>query len=146
MKFIIIKSVAKPESNDPDLIIKWFCQAFGLESEIERDDSIEERLLKKFIDLASEGKGISSSEIKLSSNIPRTTIIYHLNILIDMGLIIKKGRKYYLRANEFSSVIEEIEYDLNREMMRLLDTAKEFDKLKSLSNELNKRKRGSKKE
>ncbi len=129
MKFIIIKSVEKPYSNDPDSFISWFCKSFGLESELDNNDSIEKDLLKGFIEAALSGKGISSSDLAKKFKIARTTIIYHLNRLIDAGWIVKRGRIYYLRGKELSDVIEEIEYDINREMMRMLDIARQFDKL-----------------
>jgi hypothetical protein len=56
-----------------------------------------------------------------------------LNRFIDAGLLVKRGRKYYLRASEMQKAIEEIEYDISREMQRMLDTAKEFDRLMELS-------------
>lgn len=128
MKFIIIKAVDKPKSDDPDDFIKWFCKVFGLESEFDDKENIEEILLKEFIKAAYYGKGLSSGEISLS-NVPRTTIIYHLNRLIDTGMIVKKGRRYYLRASEFSDVIDEIEYDVNREIMKIKDIADEFERI-----------------
>ena len=60
---------------------------------------------------------------------PAVTVIYHLNRFIDAGLLVKRGRKYYLRASEMYKAIEEIQYDMEREMKRMLDTAREFDKL-----------------
>ena len=49
--------------------------------------------------------------------------------LTEVGLLVKRGRKYYLRASEMHKAIEEIEYDVSREMQRMMDTAKEFDML-----------------
>ena len=43
--------------------------------------------------------------------------------------MVKRGRKYYLRAPELSRAIEEIEYDIEREMHRMLDMAREFDRM-----------------
>ncbi len=47
-----------------------------------------------------------------------------MNRFIDAGLLVKRGRKYYLRASEMQKAIEEIEYDINREMQRMLDHGK----------------------
>ncbi|EET90014.1 MAG: hypothetical protein LVQ97_00100 [Candidatus Micrarchaeales archaeon] len=128
MKSIIIRSVEKPRDNHPQVLIKWFCEVFGLANDDE-DNGIEEQILLRFAKAAYQGHGISSSELKLDKDIARSTVIYHLNRLMDMGIIIKRGRKYYLRAMDMSKTIEEIEYDLNREIMKMLDTAKEMDKL-----------------
>ncbi len=125
---IVIKAIESPNANNPEDMVKWFCEVFGLASQNE-ENSIEEQLLKRFIVAAHENQGISSSEIKLEQPLARSTTIYHLNRLIDAGLIVKKGRKYYLRATDLSKVIEEIEYDMEREMRKMMDLAKLFDQM-----------------
>jgi predicted transcriptional regulator len=128
MKKIVIRAVEKPVYKEPDDIIRWFCEALGLTSG-DQKSGIEVELLKRFLAAAANNTGISSSEIRLPSNVARTTVIYHINRFMESGLVVKKGRKYYLRAPELSTAIEEIEYDIEREMRRMLDTAKEFDRL-----------------
>lgn len=125
---IVIRSVDKPAYKGPDELIQWFCEALGL-SNANGKDSIEAEILKRFIVAAANNTGISSSQIRLKPEVARSTVIYHINRFIDSGLVVKRGRKYYLRAQELSGSIEEIEYDINREMMRLLDTAREFDRM-----------------
>lgn len=130
MERLVIRFVERPDSEDPEKIIRWFCEVLGLSSG-NANNNIEEQILKSFIDAAQQDKGLSSSELKLDTTLARSTVIYHLNRFIESGLLIKKGRKYYLRASEMQKAIEEIEYDVNREMRRLLDTAKMFDRMLS---------------
>jgi predicted transcriptional regulator len=118
---IIIKSVERPREETPNALIKWFCDVFEL------DNAIEVEMLKKFIDAASKNRGISSSEFKFKTA-ARSTVIYHLNRFIDAGLVVREGRKYVFRGPNMSSLIEEIEYDINREMQKMLDFANELDK------------------
>ncbi|MGC8478980.1 MAG: winged helix-turn-helix domain-containing protein [Candidatus Micrarchaeia archaeon] len=129
-KEIVIRSVDKPvrEKDNVDALIKWFCEAFGLSKEDEKD-SIEEEILKKFIYAALKDKGISSGELKFGKPIPRSTIIYHLNRFIDAGLIIKRGRRYYLRSVDMAGVIKELEYDMDREIRRMLDMAEDLNRI-----------------
>lgn len=131
MERIVIKFVERPDFNDSEKMLKWFCDVFGLSSS--GDDSIEEQILRSFTVAAYRNKGLASSELKLDTDLARSTVIYHLNRFIDAGLLVKRGRKYYLRASEMQKAIEEIEYDINREMQRMLDTAKEFDRLMQLT-------------
>lgn len=126
MEQIVIRFIEKPDLNDAESIIRWFCNVFGLSS-VDAENPVEEQILKSFVEAAREGKGMSSSELELERKIARTTVIYHLNRFIDAGLVVKKGRKYYLRASEMERAIQEIGYDLEREMKRLLDTARQFD-------------------
>jgi predicted transcriptional regulator len=126
---IVIRSVEKPDfkRGRPDALIRWFCEAFGLSTE--KGDELEEEILKDFIYAAFRDSGLSSSEIKLDRPTPRSTVVYHLNRFVDMGIVVKRGRKYYLRATDMSRVVEELEYDMNREMMKMLDMAKELDSI-----------------
>ncbi|MCL4383479.1 MAG: hypothetical protein M1168_01565 [Candidatus Marsarchaeota archaeon] len=128
MEKIIIKVTEKP-NKDPEKIIKWFCIVFGLSDEEEKNN-IETQILKKFImNAENRNNGITSSDLKFNKPIPKSTVIYHLNRFISSGLIIKKGRKYYLRATNLLKAIEEIEYDINKEFKKMLDIALDFDKL-----------------
>ncbi|MDE1811099.1 MAG: hypothetical protein KGH66_03595 [Candidatus Micrarchaeota archaeon] len=123
----MIRFVERPDTSDSEAMIKWFCNVLGLSDE--KGESIEEQMLREFADAAYKNEGLSSAEITLDTPIARSTVIYHINRFIDTGLVVKRGRKYYLRASEMSKAIEEIEYDIEKEMHRMLDTAKEFDRL-----------------
>ncbi len=129
MESITIRSVEKPDYNDPKALLKWFCTTFGLIENPEGKDSVEEQILVRFIYAARQNRNLSVSDLKISPKMPRSTLIYHLNRLVDAGIISKKGHTYKLRANDISRVVEEINYDVSREFMRILDTAKEFDRL-----------------
>ena len=128
-KEIVIRSVEKPDigRGKPDNLIRWFCEALGLSAE--SGDDLEERILKDFIYAAFRDRGLSSSEIKLDRPTPRSTVVYHLNRFVDLGLVVKRGRRYYLRATDMAKVVEELEYDMNREMMKMLDMARELDSI-----------------
>ncbi len=125
---IVIREVERPDTKKPDAMIRWFCAVFDLGDDNETN-SLESQMLGDFIKAGYKGEGISSSEITLTPKIARSTVIYHLNRLMELGILVKRGRKYYMRATEMSKVMEEIEYDMEREMQRMIDTAKEFDKL-----------------
>ncbi|MCL4379106.1 MAG: hypothetical protein M1160_03155 [Candidatus Marsarchaeota archaeon] len=128
MEKIEIRAIEKPDEKDPEKMLRWFVAALGLSGD--EKNSIEEQILRDFAVATREGcEGLSSSELKFDRDVARSTVIYHLNRFIDAGIIVKHGRKYHLRATEMSKVIEELEYDINREMQRMLDMAKEFDRI-----------------
>ena len=126
MDKLIIRFVERPKVNEPEQVITWFCEVFGLANGT-GSNQLEAQILKSFLEAAHNDTGLTSSELRLDTDLARSTIIYHLNRFIEVGLLVKKGRKYYLRASEMQKAIEEIEYDVNREMQRMLDTAREFD-------------------
>lgn len=128
MDKIEIRVIEKPDESDPEKMLRWFVVALGLSGD--EKNSIEEQILKDFAVAAREGEeGLSSSELSFDKDVARSTVIYHLNRFIEAGIIVKKGRKYHLRATEMSKVIEELEYDIDREMQRMLDMAKKFDRI-----------------
>ncbi len=128
MQRIEIRVIERPDDDDPEKMLRWFVAVLGLASD--QKSGIEEQILKDFAYAAKEGiDGLSSSELRFDKEVPRSTVIYHLNRFIDSGVLVKKGRKYHLRANEMEKVVQELEYDIEREMRRMLDTAKEFDRL-----------------
>jgi hypothetical protein len=126
MEQIVIRFLEKPDQNDAEGIIRWFCDVFGL-SNPEDENPVEVQILKSFVEAARDGKGLSSGELDLETKLARSTIIYHLNRFRDAGLLVKKGRKYYLRAGEMEKVIQEIGYDLERELRGLIDASKRLD-------------------
>ncbi|MCL4381053.1 MAG: hypothetical protein M1331_01175 [Candidatus Marsarchaeota archaeon] len=142
MEKIVIRVIERPSDESPEKIIKWFCVVFGL-SDNDNGNDIGVQILKKFImDSDSRKSGLSSSDLKLSPRVPKSTAIYHLNRFISSGLIVKKGRKYYLRATNLLRAIEEIEYDIDKEFRKMLDTAMEFDRMFSIPKKSSKIRRG----
>jgi len=129
---IEINTVEKPMKKQEEDILKWFCLELGLSSK-DDEEGIETEILKKFIIAAYKNEGITSLKLKEMLNYPlaRSTIIYHLNRLINAGLIVKKGRYYFLRGMIMSRTIEELEYDLDREFKRMIEAAELLDKIMS---------------
>jgi predicted transcriptional regulator len=125
---IVIRDVERPDSKKPDAMIRWFLAVFDLGDGNEAN-GIEAQILTEFVKAGFKGEGISSADLKLKPPAPRSTVIYHLNRLMELGILVKRGRKYFLRATDMSKVMEEIEYDMEREMQRMIDMAREFDKI-----------------
>lgn len=132
MNRIVINFYERPDSDEPDELIRWFCRVFGLSSAGEQNP-IGEQILIRFAEAAQNDVGLSSAELDLDTDLAKSTVIYHLNRFIEAGLLVKRGRKYYLRASEMQKAIQEIEYDVERELSRMLDTAKELDRIMSVS-------------
>lgn len=128
MKKFTIKQIDRPDYNDPKALLRWFCLMFGLEEEkSKKNNDIVEQILINFIYAAREGRGLTSSEIKMKPALPRSTLIYHLNRFVDAGMITREGHVYKLRAPDMVKLTEELNYDVDREFRRMLDAAKEFD-------------------
>ncbi len=127
MRRISIRTLEWPADTGKDNMVHWFCAAFGFSS-LESEWGVEEQLLAALTDAAYRNEGITSADIRFKG-VARSTVIYHLNRFIEAGLVVKRGRWYYLRGMELSKALEEIEYDIGREMRRLIDFAKMFDEV-----------------
>jgi predicted transcriptional regulator len=126
---IVIRTVERVSNRTPTEFVKWLCEALGLAEGEENAKALDQQILEKLIVASRLDTGITSSEIGKKEGIARSTVIYHLNRLINTGLVTKRGRKYYLRAMDVASTIKEIEYDIDREFSRIHDAAQEFDRV-----------------
>ncbi|MCL4404428.1 helix-turn-helix domain-containing protein [Candidatus Marsarchaeota archaeon] len=126
---IVIRTVDRVSNKTPSEFVKWLCEALGLAEGDSEGKAIDQQILEKLIVASRLNTGITSSEIGKKEGLARSTVIYHLNRLIGSGLVVKKGRVYYLRAMDVASTLKEMEYDIDREMSRIQDAAKEFDRM-----------------
>ena len=119
---IIIRPIAKPSEDSVDELTFWFCRAFDLAT---KGEALEPALFKEIV--SAMGTGVTSKELNDRLSVPRTTVIYHLNRFIGSGLVVRKGRKYFLRSEDMESTIEELQADMVREFSRMLEFAERFD-------------------
>ena len=69
----------------------------------------------------------SSDEIADRLGLTRGTVVHHLNMLRDSGLVIREKGGYILRERNLEKLILEIKRDLNSTMDHLIDVAKIVD-------------------
>ncbi|MDE1846251.1 MAG: hypothetical protein KGH53_03160 [Candidatus Micrarchaeota archaeon] len=122
---IVVRQVQKPKKENVDTLVSWFLKSLDLSEE----NSLEPELLKKIVAANFEGSGITSMELHVRLETPRTTVIYHLNRFINSGLVVRKGRKYFLRATDMESTFEEMQADMVREFGRMMEFAEKFDQM-----------------
>jgi predicted transcriptional regulator len=120
---LVIKPLSRPSNETSDELARWFCKVFDLEEESEPE------ILREVIRKSISGEGVTSLELCKKMKMPRSTIIYHLNRLISTGLVVRKGRKYFLRSMSLEDTIAELQEDMLREFNRLIEFAEKFDEL-----------------
>jgi predicted transcriptional regulator len=123
---LVIKVTNRPPKNGNEDLYEWFCEVFGLAN---KGAEIEPLILKEIVGNSVSGEGVTSKNLNEKLSIPRSTVIYHLNRFIYSGLVIRKGRKYYLRSNDMESTIEELQADMVREFNRMMEFAEMLDKI-----------------
>jgi predicted transcriptional regulator len=123
---IVIRQVNRPGKEDINNILEWFCEVFDLAG---KGDEIEPAIFKEIVSNSMEGGGVTSKDLTEELNMPRSTVIYHLNRFIYTGLVIRRGRKYYLRSEDLPSTLEEIQADMSREFVRMINMAQRMNEI-----------------
>jgi len=124
---ITIVQIRKPAERNVNQELQWLGTSLGLFNLRDKDKSC----FRVFIELLRSAKGhqtLTSDELALKLALSRGTIIHHINRLMESGLVVHEGNKYTLRVENLSSLIEELEKDIQRTCEDLRQVAKEIDK------------------
>ncbi|MEM3373634.1 MAG: winged helix-turn-helix domain-containing protein [Candidatus Woesearchaeota archaeon] len=124
-KITIYKS-KKPTENNLNEDLQWVCDSLGLFGERDKDKSCF-RMFVVLLKAIPTSEGLTSDEISEKVGLSRGTVVHHLHKLIGSGLVVYDGKKYMLRVNKLSSLIDELEHDILRVMDDLKDAAKKID-------------------
>ncbi len=122
---LVIKAINRPHGADEEKLLEWFCAVFDLSG----SGNLEPEILKEIAGSSINGIGVTSMELKEKLETPRSTVIYHLNRFIYSGIVIRKGRRYYLRSNDMASTMEELQSEILHEFNRLIDFAQRLDQM-----------------
>lgn len=127
-KEIAIREVERPIEHNIEKDIEWICECLGL---ADNKNDLAAGIFKELLRATKEREGITTREIvekeKPGRNITQGAIVYHLNIFIQRGVVIKQGRRYYLRSSRLDETIDEIEQDMIRRMKKMRELAKHID-------------------
>ncbi len=126
-KRVTLIRITKPSDNDINHSLQWFGNSLGLFSLRDKDKSC----FRVFIELVKASKTheeLTSDELAIKLDLTRGTVIHHMNKLLDSVIVISKGRKYILRVNNLSTLVEEMHKDMSETSRDLRIVAEEIDK------------------
>ena len=126
MTRITIIKLNKPVKRDINAELQWLGYSLGLFSPRDKDKSCF-RIFIELLKSAKQGTSLSSDEIGEKLDLTRGTIIHHINRLMDSGLVVHERKKYMLRVEKLSSLVEELEKDLERTTKNLREVAEDID-------------------
>ncbi|MEM2131371.1 MAG: winged helix-turn-helix domain-containing protein [Candidatus Woesearchaeota archaeon] len=124
-KITIYKS-KKPQDNNLNEDLQWLCDSLGLFGERDKDKSCF-RMFVVLLKATPISEGLTSDEISEQVGLSRGTVVHHLHKLIGSGLVVYDGKKYMLRVNKMTNLIEELERDIFRTMEEIKESAKKID-------------------
>jgi len=124
-KITIIK-MNKPEKKDLNKDLQWFSDSLGLFTERDKERSCF-RIFIELIKGTRRGNIYTSDELAYKTNLSRGTVVFHLNKLIESGLVAYEQGRYILRVNNLEDLIKEVKKDMNRVFEELQFMAEELD-------------------
>jgi len=114
----------RPEENNHEAVMEWLCECLGLSDE--RDD-IAKEIFKELVRASHQRAGVSTRELKDKTHVTQGAVVYHMNVFIRSGIVIRQGRMYYLRAQTLDDTLSELEEYMIRRMNRLRELAKKLE-------------------
>jgi predicted transcriptional regulator len=117
----------RPNEDNINDELQWFCDSLGLFGERDRDKSCF-RMFVVLLRSLRDADGMSSDEISEKVDLSRGTVVHHLHKLISAGLVVPDRNKYMLRVERLSTLIDEIEQDMLRTTNELRKVAQDIDK------------------
>ncbi|MEW6329408.1 MAG: ArsR family transcriptional regulator, partial [Candidatus Micrarchaeota archaeon] len=85
-------------------------------------------VFKEIVKANYRHRPLSSTKLCEGKGVTRGAIVYHLNKLMQSGLVIRRGRAYYLRAANLSRTLEEVEEDALRTLRRARRISEDIDR------------------
>jgi len=117
---IIIRRVERPPEPSAESKLEWICECLGLN----QNDELAKEIFKELVLAGEKGDGVSTREIMEKEKVTQGAVTYHMNFFMRSGIIVRKGRKYHLRAHSLENTIEEMEADMIRMLERMRKIAK----------------------
>lgn len=108
--------------------LKWFGASLGLFNLRDKDSSCFRIFIVLLKDLRSVRKGLSSDDIAGLTMLSRGTVVHHLNKLIESGLVINSGNKYFLKVDSLEELVDEVESNVLNSLNNLRVVGRELDK------------------
>ena len=108
---------------DRDKELQWISDSLGLFNERDKERSC----YRIFVELLKEKKPLRSDDIALNSRLSRGTVVFHLNKLMDSGLVINEENKYKLREKKVSYLIKKLRKDVLTTLKEIEEIAKDFE-------------------
>ena len=128
---ITIVNVRRPKQISLNEELQWFGHSLGLLGDRDRDKSCF-RIFIELIKALKETGGLTSDELADKLGLTRATVVHHLNTLMEKGVIVHQGNKYVMRGSQLTSLVEDVQKDMERTFAEMKKTAEELDRMLEL--------------
>ncbi|MBW2963922.1 winged helix-turn-helix domain-containing protein [Candidatus Woesearchaeota archaeon] len=123
---ITIVKIRKPSSRDVNEDLQFLGDSLGLFNMRDKDKSCF-RVFIELLKAAKQKRPISSDELAYRLGLTRGTVVHHINKLMESGIVVHDGNRYFLRVDKLEALIQELRKDIQRTFDDLQAMAKEID-------------------
>lgn len=121
---IVIMEARPPRGRTPSEEVAWLCRCLGLDPE---KDRLALEVFSKLVEASRRGEGIRSIQISRREKVTQAAVVYHINTFMRSGLIVKRGREYYLRGGTLEQTLSELEDEIVQRMKMMRQIANRID-------------------
>lgn len=123
---ITIIRIRRPAKKEINSELQWLGDSLGLFGIRDRNKSCF-RIFIELLKSSRAHKPMTSDEIAYKLKLSRGTVVHHLNMLIESGIVVPEKNRYLLRTDNLQSTVEEIRKDIERTLEDMKHMAKEID-------------------
>lgn len=121
---ITFVEVNRPRVRKTDGELDWLCRCLGIDPE---SDRLAYGIFRKLMDASRRNQGVRTIEITKKANVTQAAVVYHMNTFLRSGIVVRKGREYFLRGGTLEETMNELEADMTRRMRMLREMARKID-------------------
>mgnify|MGYP005631848785 CR=1 FL=1 len=107
--------------------IEWFCESLGLLGERDKQKT-GLKVFKAVLNEVNRDNEISAEDIANKIKMSRTAVMYHLNMMLEAGMLRRDGCMFELRTINLQKLVDEIERDIERTFHLIREIAEDIDK------------------
>lgn len=126
MRKLILSIEPIPESNTNEEL-HWISQALGLFNDRDTEKSCH-RIFIQLVKAKKDNKLLSSQELADISNLSRSTVLHHLEKLIESNIVMETSHKFILIDPNMNSIILRLKKEMNEFMDEMDKISKKLDK------------------
>lgn len=131
IKRLTIIKIRKPDTPNLNDELQWLGTSLGLFGNRDRDKSCY-RLFLELLKAAKKEQPLSSDELANKIGLSRGTVIHHIVKLRQSGILTIEGKKYLLRENNLTILIDDLKRDTEKAYVEMQEAAKEIDEMLGL--------------
>ena len=110
---ITIIRTSEPANDNINELLQWFGGTLGLFNIRDKDRSCFRIFIVLLKAIKQNPEGLSSDNIANRTSLSRGTVVYHLNKLMEVGLVNEVNNKYYLKYDSLEDISENIRREVN---------------------------------